>query len=79
MKHLVVIPTYNEYDNIQKIVRTIFNLYENISILVVDDSSPDNTAEIVKSMQAEYKNLYLLVQEKKGGLAKAYLNGFKWG
>lgn len=79
MKHLVVIPTYNEYDNIQKIVREIFSLYEDISILVVDDSSPDNTADIVKSMQSEYKNLYLLIQEKKGGLAKAYINGFKWG
>ncbi len=79
MKHLVVIPTYNEAENIEDMVREIFKLYPQINILVVDDSSPDGTAGIVNRLQNEYKKLYLLNQKIKAGLANAYINGFKWG
>ena len=79
MKHLVVIPSYNEAKTIETIVTEFFNLYSDISILIVDDSSPDGTADIVRNLQQKYPNLHLLVQEGKGGLAKAYINGFKWG
>lgn len=79
MNHLVVIPTYNEAETIEKIIVQFFTLYNNISILIVDDSSPDGTGEIVKNLQQKYKNLFLLTQNKKSGLAKAYINGFKWG
>ncbi len=79
MKHLVVIPTYNEAENIEDMVREIFKLYPQINILVMDDSSPDGTSNIVKSLQKEYKNLYLLIEKEKSGLANAYIKGFKWG
>ena len=79
MKHLIVIPTYNEIDNIKSIIDYIFVLYPDISILVVDDSSPDETSNAVKILQKKYKNLYLIIQKNKGGLARAYINGFKWG
>ncbi len=79
MKHLVVIPTYNESENIENLINRIFELYKDINILVVDDSSPDNTSGIVRNLQQKYANLYLLVQKGKQGLANAYINGFKWG
>lgn len=79
MKHLVVIPTYNEAENIKDMVTELTALYPNISILVVDDSSPDGTADIVKTLQNENKQLFLLSQNEKLGLAAAYINGFKWG
>lgn len=79
VRHLIVIPTYNEYNNIERIISEIFSKYENISILVVDDSSPDNTGELVKKLQQQYKNLYLLSRKEKEGLSTAYINGFKWG
>lgn len=78
MKHLIVIPTYNEAENVEKIIRETFKLYPEIHILIVDDSSPDGTAEIVRRLQKEYVNLFLLMQECKSGLASAYKNGFKW-
>lgn len=79
MKHLIVIPTYNEIENIGDMINELFNLYPQISILIVDDSSPDGTAKVVKELQNKYSQLHLLVQEKKSGLATAYINGFKWG
>lgn len=79
MKHLVVIPTYNESENIEEMLELLFFLYPNIFVLVVDDSSPDGTAIIVRNLKSKYKNLNILVQKKKFGLAKAYVNGFKWG
>lgn len=81
MKLLVIIPTYNEIDNISKIVPEVFNvLPENAGILIVDDGSPDGTAKAVKEMQKTYsERLSLLERKEKSGLANAYITGFKWG
>lgn len=79
MKKLVIIPTYNEKENIQKIVSAVFDLEQDFHILVVDDSSPDGTAEIVKELQNQYPNkLHLTIRKSKDGLGKAYLHGFDW-
>lgn len=76
---LVVIPTYNEIENIEAMVRTIFDLNRNFHILVVDDNSPDGTAKVVKDLQTEFSRaLFLEVREGKSGLGKAYIHGFKW-
>jgi len=76
---LVVIPTYNEIDNIEKLLRIIFALHEEFHVLVVDDNSPDLTALKVKELIAEFPN-QLFLQERKGklGLGTAYIHGFKW-
>ena len=79
MKKLVIIPTYNEKENIQKIISAVFSLKQNFHILVVDDSSPDGTSDIVKTLQAQYPNqLHLKTRNTKDGLGKAYLYGFHW-
>lgn len=76
---VVIIPTYNEKENISKIINTIFNLEEKFHILIVDDGSPDNTAEIVKGLQMDYpEELHLIEREGKLGLGTAYITGFKW-
>jgi len=76
---LVVIPTYNEIENIERIVRNIFALQRSFDILVVDDGSPDGTATKIKELQEEYKDrLFILEREKKLGLGTAYITGFKW-
>ena len=74
---LIIVPTYNEVDNIQKFIDSVF-LIDGLSLLVVDDNSPDGTAKIVKSNFENYKNLYLLQREGKLGLGSAYIEGFKW-
>ena len=79
MKRLVVIPTYNESENIQPIIDAVFKLNPDVDILVVDDNSPDGTGQIVQSLKATYKNLHLLTRNKKEGLGRAYLAGFRWG
>lgn len=81
MKHtLVIIPTYNEVENIEPLVREVFGLYPNLHILVVDDNSPDGTADKITTLKQEFPNqLYLLSRPKKNGLGKAYLDGFQWG
>ena len=79
MKKLVIIPTYNEKENIEAIISAVFGLEQNFHILVVDDSSPDGTGEIVKELQKKYPhNLHLSVRKVKDGLGKAYIHGFKW-
>ncbi len=76
---LVIIPTYNEKENIHDIISYVFGLKKKFDILIVDDNSPDGTANIVKEMQKTYPNrLFLLEREKKEGLGKAYIAGFKW-
>ena len=76
---LVIIPTYNEKENIEKIIRTVFNQEKQFDVLVVDDSSPDGTAEIVKELQAEFTSqLFLEKRAEKNGLGTAYIHGFKW-
>ncbi|MCF7835748.1 MAG: polyprenol monophosphomannose synthase [Candidatus Marinimicrobia bacterium] len=73
----IALPTYNEMDNIKKLVPLIFDLYSEINILVVDDNSPDGTAQEVKNLQSKYPNLHLLLREKKEGLGKAYLHAYR--
>lgn len=76
---LVVIPTYNEIENIEAIIRTTFKVASGIDILIVDDNSPDGTADIVVSLQNEFsENLFLEKRRGKEGLGTAYIHGFKW-
>jgi len=76
---LVIIPTYNEKENIEKIIRATFSQKKAFDILVVDDNSPDGTSTIVKDLQKEYPNrLFIEIRNKKDGLGKAYIHGFKW-
>ncbi len=76
---LVVIPTYNEIENIERLVRNIFALQRAFHILVVDDGSPDGTALKIKELQAHYdERLFIIEREKKLGLGTAYIAGFKW-
>ncbi len=79
MKKLVIIPTYNEKENIENIISAVFALEDDFHILVVDDSSPDGTADLVKELQKNYPHyLHLSVRKVKDGLGKAYIHGFKW-
>lgn len=76
---IIIIPTYNEIENIENIIRTVFNLPKRFHVLVIDDGSPDGTADIVKSLQKEYGDcLFLLERKGKLGLGTAYIAGFKW-
>jgi dolichol-phosphate mannosyltransferase len=78
-RKIVIIPTYNEKENIEAITRKVFSLPGNFQILVIDDGSPDGTAAIVKGLQAEFpERLHLLERSGKQGLGTAYLTGFKW-
>ena len=79
MEKLVIIPTYNESENISAILNAIFGLDKDYHVLVVDDNSPDGTASIVKSLQRQYPNqLFLEQRAEKRGLGTAYIHGFKW-
>lgn len=76
---LVIIPTYNEIENIESIIRAVFSLQKHFHILIVDDNSPDKTADKVKQLQEEFsENLFLEIRQKKSGLGTAYVHGFKW-
>jgi dolichol-phosphate mannosyltransferase len=76
---LVIIPTYNEIENIQAILKAVFSQDKSFHVLVVDDNSPDGTADKVKSIQQDYlTQLHLLQRERKSGLGAAYISGFKW-
>ena len=76
---LIIIPTYNEKENIEKIIRKIFSLEKSFHILIVDDGSPDGTGNIVKDLQTEFSEK-LHIEERTGklGLGTAYIHGFKW-
>ena len=78
-KRIVIIPTYNEKENIEKIVRYVFSLADVFHILIIDDGSPDGTADIVKRLMSEFSDK-LFLEERKGklGLGTAYIHGFKW-
>lgn len=76
---LVIIPTYNEKENVEKIIRTTFFQKKAFDILIVDDKSPDGTALIVEALRKEFpKSLYLEIRKEKNGLGAAYIHGFKW-
>lgn len=75
---LVIIPTYNEKENIEKIIRKVFSLAYGFEVLIIDDGSPDGTADIVKRLQQEYPGLHLEQRTGKLGLGTAYIHGFRW-
>ncbi|MGZ5245193.1 MAG: polyprenol monophosphomannose synthase, partial [Bacteroidia bacterium] len=76
---VVIIPTYNERENIEKIIRAVFELPSPFHVLIIDDGSPDGTAQIVKDLQKEFPDK-LFIEERKGklGLGTAYIKGFHW-
>ncbi|WP_407944220.1 polyprenol monophosphomannose synthase [Marinifilum fragile] len=75
---LVIIPTYNEKENIESIVRKVFSLEKAFDILIIEDNSPDGTATIVKNLQKEFSQLHMIERKGKLGLGTAYIAGFKW-
>lgn len=78
-KRLVIIPTYNEKENVENMIRSIFSLPTAFDLLIIDDGSPDGTAQIVKNLMPEFSGK-LFIEERKGklGLGTAYIHGFKW-
>lgn len=78
-RRLVIIPTYNEIESIERIVRAVFALTTTFDILIVDDNSPDGTSNKIHELQREFHNcLFLEVRKLKSGLGTAYIHGFKW-
>jgi dolichol-phosphate mannosyltransferase len=76
---LVIIPTYNERENIERIIRAVLGLEKDFHILVIEDNSPDGTAAIVKALQKEFPDsLFIVERKEKSGLGTAYIAGFKW-
>ncbi len=78
MKTVVIIPTYNEIENIAKMIDKVFSLPVSVDLLVIDDGSPDGTAAIVKDLQKSHSGLHLIERSGKLGLGTAYIAGFKW-
>lgn len=76
---IVIIPTYNEIENVERMIRKVFSLAVPFDLLIVDDGSPDGTAQLVKQLMPEFPNK-LFIEERKGklGLGTAYIHGFKW-
>ena len=79
MRALVIIPTYNEKENIEKIVPAVLGTDPCLSVLIVDDNSPDGTGQMADRMVSANDRIFVLHREKKSGLGQAYLAGFKWG
>ncbi|MFK5889610.1 MAG: polyprenol monophosphomannose synthase [Flavobacteriaceae bacterium] len=78
-KSLVIVPTYNEKENIENIIKAVFNLPLSFDVLIVDDNSPDGTGQIVEKLQKEFReHLFLEKRADKKGLGTAYIHGFKW-
>ena len=78
-ENLVIIPTYKEKENIENIIRYVFNLPMAFDILIIDDNSPDGTADIVKTLMTEFGDrLFMIQRAGKLGLGTAYITGFKW-
>ena len=78
MKTLVISPTYNEHKNVTALVEAIFKVNSDYHLLIIDDNSPDGTADLVKQLQLRYDNLFLEERPGKAGLGTAYIFGFKW-
>lgn len=79
IESLVIIPTYNEKENIQKIIKAVFNLLNTFHVLVIDDNSSDGTADLVKQLMPQFpESLHLIQRQGKMGLGTAYIHGFKW-
>jgi len=76
---IVIIPTYNEIENIETIIRAVFSLHKPFDVLIIDDNSPDHTAAKVEALQSEFKDrLFLEKRNRKAGLGTAYVHGFHW-
>lgn len=76
---LVIIPTYNEKENIEKMIRKVFSLSKDFHLLIVEDNSPDGTGAIIKRLAPEFEGkLFILERKGKLGLGTAYIEGFKW-
>lgn len=76
---IVIIPTYNEIENIETIIRAVFSLHKPFDVLIIDDNSPDHTAAKVEALQIEFKDrLFLEKRNRKAGLGTAYVHGFHW-
>lgn len=75
---LVIIPTYNEKENAENIIRCVFSLDPAFDVLIIEDNSPDGTAAIIKELQKEFPRLYMIERQGKLGLGTAYITGFKW-
>lgn len=76
---IIIMPTYNERENIEKMIRTLFALEKRYDLLIIEDNSPDGTALIVKELQKEFpERLYIIERQGKLGLGTAYITGFKW-
>jgi len=75
---IVIIPTYNELENVENIIRKVMSLQPEFDLLIVDDNSPDGTGNIVIKLQSEFPRLFLLPRKEKNGLGTAYIAGFKW-
>ena len=76
---LIIIPTYNEKENIERMIRKVFSLPHDFHLLIIDDGSPDGTQNIVRAMQKDYpETLFMETREGKQGLGTAYIHGFKW-
>lgn len=78
MKTVIISPTYNEKKNITDLVEAVFTTNQDYHLLIVDDNSPDGTAEKVRQLQHAYPNLHLVVRQEKSGLGTAYCHGFRW-
>ena len=78
MKAVIIMPTYNEKHNIQPLIESIFNLYPDINVLIVDDNSPDGTGMIADKISSEYANVHAIHRKEKKGLGPAYIEGFKY-
>ena len=76
---LVIIPTYNEKENIENIIRYVFSLQPTFDIVIIEDNSPDGTAGIVQKLQEEFPGLHMIQRKGKLGLGTAYITGFEWG
>lgn len=77
-KAIIVVPTYNEYENVERLVGEIHRFQPQVNILFVDDNSPDGTSDLIKKIQQEKSNIYLLERQGKMGLGSAYIAGFKF-